>query len=336
MRTISGDFTIAQHTKGTPDLEMKGSFKAQKPNRFTIDFEGSIPIRFVSDGKTVLTLIKSVNGYSQVPFDDQSMNQTVTSVAPLTLFFNQHKLLAPDTPTRYAGIETWKGASCEVVEQTLGTTIMRFYIGPDRIVERMTVRLEQQGKTYDVDASIARVSRDPSLTDSDFDVSPPKGGILVEMPRSGVTPIAVGHPAPGFSLPQPGGGKLSLADELKTHKAVLVTFWFYACATCREEFPQLMKLYRELKPQGLEIIAVNSFDDRATILKYASEAGLNSPIVMDDSGDQHFGVAKSYGVNLYPTSYLIDGSGKVVARYIGFKEKELREALARLGCQNRG
>lgn len=333
MNTISGEFAITQEGVGMQRVEMSGKFKAQKPNRYMIDSGGALPLRFVSDGKTVLTFIKPSNGYYQAPLDELSMNQTVSAVAPLTIFFNQHKLEAPDTPTRYVGLENWNGRAYAVVEQTLGPAVMRYYIGASQIVERIKVHLEQQGKAFDVDASISRVSCDSPMNESDFDVSPPKGAHAVEMPRNDRQPLQAGQAAPGFSLPQPSGGEITLSSVVKAHKAVLVTFWFYACATCREEFPRLAKLYRELRAEGVEIVAVNSFDDRDTILKYVKEAGLSFQIAMDDVGTKHFGVAKAYGISLYPTAYLIDGGGRVVARYVGFKETEIREALTRLGIR---
>lgn len=334
MQTISGDFVVRQHVVGHPANEMSGTFKAQKPNRYRIDAGGAIPLRFVSDGKNVLMVFNQQNAYSLMPFDDLAMNQTVTAVAPLTLFFNQHKLVAPGTPTRYVAREKWNGAEYDVVEQTLGRTTMRYYVGADHIVSRMKVHLEQGGQVADVDAFVTHVRFDAPMKQSDFPVDAPQGARLVNIPRPGGNPVLAGSGAPAFSLPSPDGGDVSLSGLLRGRKAVLVTFWFYACATCREEFPQLMKLYAEYKPRGLEIVAIDSFDESPTISKYVKEAGITCPVGMDDAGSRHFGIAKKYGVAVYPTAYLIGGDGKVVARFVGYKEDELRAALQKMGLGN--
>jgi hypothetical protein len=39
--------------------------------------------------------------------------------------------------------------------------------------------------------------------------------------------VAVGKDGPGFALPTPIGGKVSLSDAAADHKAVLINFWFY-------------------------------------------------------------------------------------------------------------
>jgi peroxiredoxin len=94
--------------------------------------------------------------------------------------------------------------------------------------------------------------------------------------------------------------------------------------------PRLQQLYSELKDRGLEVVAVNSFDDRATIDKYVRQAGRSFPVCMDDDGTRHSGIAQKYGVGVYPTSYLLDKNGKIDLRSVGFNEAELRVALENL------
>jgi peroxiredoxin len=208
---------------------------------------------------------------------------------------------------------------------------VRYYIDAARIVSRLTVHGQQGGQAFDVDASISKVRLDAAMDDRDFPIDPPAGAHAVEMPRADAGAPRAGQVAPDFSLPQPSGGRIVLSDLVKRRKAVLVTFWFYGCATCREEFPRLLKVYRAYKSQGFDVIAVDSFDERATVLKYVRQAGLTFPVGMDDAGAEHSGVAKKFGVDMYPTSYLVDGTGKVVARFVDFKEDELRAALLRMG-----
>jgi peroxiredoxin/outer membrane lipoprotein-sorting protein len=330
MQTLTADFAVHQEVSGAPAMEMSGTVKAKKPDLYAIDSSGALPARMNSDGKTVLFYIKSENAYAQLPAGGQSMNLTVTSVAPLTLFFNPRKLVAPGTPTFYVGKERWHDKVYDCVEQRFGPSVMRYYVGADRVVYRLKVHLEMGGKKQDVEATLSHVRTNPSLSLADFPTLPPANARLFDLPVPGSKALAPGEQAPEFTLPQPAGADLALADLRKGRKAVLVTFWFTACATCRAEHPRLQKLYSELKDRGLEVVAVNSFDDHATIDRYVRQAGLSFPICMDDDGTRHFGIAQKYGVGVYPTSYLLDQSGKIVLRSVGFNEMELRAALEKL------
>lgn len=333
MQTLAADFTVHQETSpgGTAAVETHGTVKAKKPDLYTIDSEGALPARMNSDGRTVLFYLKQQNAYAQFPAGGQSMNLTVTTVAPLTMFFNPKKLVAPNTPTFSLGKETWNGKIYDCVEQRIGPAVMRFYIGADRIIYRMKVHLEVGEQKQNVDATLRNVRIDAPLSPADFPTLPPVGAQRFEMPVPGSAALQPGRQAPEFTLPQPNGDKLSLGDARKDKKATLIVFWFCACAPCREENPRLQKLYMEFKDKGFGMIAVNSFDDRAAIATYVRQAGLSFPICLDDDGTQHFGIAKKYGVDVYPMSFLLDKDGNVVFQSVGLKEAELRAALEKLG-----
>jgi hypothetical protein len=91
-------------------------------------------------------------------------------------------------------------------------------------------------------------------------------------------------------------------------------------------------MYDELKDKGLEIVAVNRGDTAEQIQKYVREEKFSFPIVMAGSGEQYT-LGKAYGVNVYPTNFLVDESGKIVWRGLGFNETVLRNALAKLGVK---
>jgi hypothetical protein len=66
------------------------------------------------------------------------------------------------------------------------------------------------------------------------------------------------------------------------------------------------------------------------IQKFVSENGYTIPIAL---GGEGYAVGKAYGIQAYPTNYLVDGDGKIVWRTLGFSEEALREALKELGVQ---
>jgi hypothetical protein len=81
-----------------------------------------------------------------------------------------------------------------------------------------------------------------------------------------------------------------------------------------------------LKPQGFNIVSLNSGDDQKTILDYAKKGGFTFPLLMH--GETYAG---KVGVMGYPTNYLLDAKGKVINRFIGFNESEMVAALKKSG-----
>ena len=48
---------------------------------------------------------------------------------------------------------------------------------------------------------------------------------------------------------------------------------------------------------------------------------------------ENYQVGKAYGVQAYPTNYLVGPDGKVLWRGVGFDEDALRAALAKAGVK---
>ena len=81
-----------------------------------------------------------------------------------------------------------------------------------------------------------------------------------------------------------------------------------------------------MKDKGLELVAINMGDSDDVINKYVKESGFTFPVVKGDRG-QTGSVFEKYGVQAFPTNYLLDSEGKVVFRSVGFDEKGLRAAI---------
>lgn len=117
--------------------------------------------------------------------------------------------------------------------------------------------------------------------------------------------------APDFTLPDPGGKKVSLKDF--HGKVVFLNFWASWCESCRDEMPSMERLYREFKGKGLEVVAVNVKDKRQDALAFVKKFKLNYPVLMDPEGE----VGLLYGAFGLPVTYLIDRKGVVLARLWG-------------------
>jgi len=78
----------------------------------------------------------------------------------------------------------------------------------------------------------------------------------------------------------------------------------------------MQRLYEELAPEGLEILAVNVLEDEETARQFIEEEGFTYPVMLDVDGR----VMTRYGVRAYPTSYLIDRDGYVLGVRPGYHD----------------
>src|SRR5437762_2045555 len=86
------------------------------------------------------------------------------------------------------------------------------------------------------------------------------------------TGLTLGAPAADFEVTSLATGQPVRLSSLRG-KVVLVDFWATWCKPCRMEFPHEEALYKELKKNGLEIMAISS-EDASKITSFAKKAAL--------------------------------------------------------------
>ncbi|MBN1238553.1 MAG: TlpA family protein disulfide reductase [Gammaproteobacteria bacterium] len=120
-------------------------------------------------------------------------------------------------------------------------------------------------------------------------------------------------------------------------KVVLVDFWASWCAPCRRSFPWMNSMHRKYGEDGLEIIAVNVDKERALADGFLAETPAEFAVRFDPAG----ALAETFDVKAMPSSFLLDGSGEVIAAHYGFRtadaeeyERRIRAALAQSGSED--
>ncbi len=89
--------------------------------------------------------------------------------------------------------------------------------------------------------------------------------------------------------------------------------------------PQLKELYTALKDKGFVIVGVHTNHDSDKMKAFVEKKKIDWPIVVDGKGDKS---SKAFNVEGYPTTVLIDKSGKIVEVFLGgHPEKEQIEKL---------
>jgi thiol-disulfide isomerase/thioredoxin len=131
-------------------------------------------------------------------------------------------------------------------------------------------------------------------------------------------PPAPASPAP---LPSPAGAEAILAEVKKPGaNATLVNVWATWCSPCREEFPDLLHVARELAPQGLRLVLV-SVDfpgTEADTTKFLTSQGVDFPTFVRTGKDEAFvdGLEPQWS-GAIPATFLYDARGKLVKFWEG-------------------
>lgn len=161
-----------------------------------------------------------------------------------------------------------------------------------------------------------------------------KAGIAVKAKLTEVNSPAVGATAApmgdakwtsNFSAPNPEGKVISLKESLG--KVTIVDFWASWCGPCRQENPNVVAIYKELHSKGLNIIGV-SLDKDAAKWK---EAIAKDKLTWNQVSNLKFWdepIAAQYGVEAIPATFILDASGKIVARDL--RGAELRAKILEL------
>jgi peroxiredoxin len=98
------------------------------------------------------------------------------------------------------------------------------------------------------------------------------------------------------------------------------------------ELPRLQPLYEAYRDQGLEIVVVEAFRDTERAKKFIEENGLTYTFLENGEEDAEV-VDAIFGIQGYPTSYLIDRDGRILFAHLGFEpgdENKIEQEIKKL------
>lgn len=116
-------------------------------------------------------------------------------------------------------------------------------------------------------------------------------------------------PRLSLSLPDLAGQQRSLEEF--SGRVVLVNFWASWCSPCIKEMPSIHRLIEAMRDKPFAVIGVNVAEPALRARTAAGRLHLGFPVLLDTDST----VFKGWGATILPTTYILDGEGRV--RYIG-------------------
>jgi peroxiredoxin len=100
---------------------------------------------------------------------------------------------------------------------------------------------------------------------------------------------AANKPAPDFTLKDVLQGQDYSLSQFKG-KVVMINFFTFFCGPCREEMPDLNKIYQENKDKGFQTLGIALSSDPTQIRFLVKQLGLTYPVLTGTDK-----VSKAYG-----------------------------------------
>jgi len=125
--------------------------------------------------------------------------------------------------------------------------------------------------------------------------------------------VAIGQKAPDFTMNDVNDKPIALSSKIGKSKLILIDFWASWCGPCRQENPNVVKVFKEYNKKGFDVYGVSLDKKKENWLKAIEKDQLTWTHVSDLQFWNN-AAAKLYAVNSIPSNLLIDNKGTIIGR----------------------
>ncbi|MFN8240548.1 MAG: TlpA disulfide reductase family protein [Bacteroidales bacterium] len=143
--------------------------------------------------------------------------------------------------------------------------------------------------------------------------------------------VSIGKTAPDFTLNDVNDKPLALSSVIGKSKVLLVDFWASWCGPCRQENPNVVKVWKEFNKKGFDVFGVSL--DRPGEKDKWMQAIKDDQLTWNHVSDLKFWdceAAKLYAVRAIPANFLLDEKGTIIAKNLRGEDlaKKVKEILS--------
>ena len=140
-------------------------------------------------------------------------------------------------------------------------------------------------------------------------------------------------PAPDFTLLDQYGVEHTLSDY--KGKVVFLNFWATWCGPCQMEMPDIQAVYEEFGENTEDLVVLgianpkteerpyNNDVTEEEVAAFLEDGGYTYPVVMDLTGE----IFAYYGIQAFPTTFMIDKTGNVYGYVSGSLTREMIDSI---------
>ena len=124
--------------------------------------------------------------------------------------------------------------------------------------------------------------------------------------------VAIGQKAPDFTMNDIDGNAVSLSSKIGA-RLLLLDFWAAWCGPCRQENPNVVKIYAEFHEKGFDVFGVSLDQKKEDWIRAIADDKLTWTHVSDLQYWNN-AAASMYAVSRIPSNFLLDETGTIIGR----------------------
>jgi thiol-disulfide isomerase/thioredoxin len=210
----------------------------------------------------------------------------------------------------------------------MGAAILKDMLGPTRwrmqqtesLYEKLgdnikTLPLSQEISSY-LNEGLSKLPKEEIAQNEAQDPKPKQTEIqpiVTPAPKTTPQPKPAKKYVPYFYAYDLDGNEVSAKRIFNKNKLIYIDFWASWCVPCRNQNPDLVRLYAKYKNKGFEIISVSQERE----VEKCRNASLQDNITWTNVIDSNSLVSNMYQVHSIPDGFLVDHEGGIIAKNLG-------------------